>query len=400
MATLLSDLFTESQGATTLLSDTFTGTDGTLLSAHTMDTGAGWTAQVNNWKIASNRATGNSAGSECIVTADAGSAQVEVSADVRFAAGSQECGIIGRFQDSSNYLLYRLNTSGSWELYHVNGGAGQLKASANTTVNLNQTYNLKARFDHGRITLFIDGVQVGVFTQADFLTSATLCGLRTFSATANTTVDNFLATSRPFTLLSAHTMDTGSGWTATPNNWLTTLENYAVMNTSPGGSTECIVVADSGVATVTISADLKFEVVTGGAAIAAGLIGRYQDGSNYWLLHTDALNSQILIALKSAGSFSTKDTAVFTFVAGTTYVVSFDLAGNVLTGSINGVAKVTTTDATLNTATKAGLRGISQAASTVDNFLVTGTPSQQGGGTNGGGGGDSISTVARDGKSY
>lgn len=78
------------------------------LAAHTPnedDVGGGWTVQSGTFTL-TGAATGRVAsGGEAIATIDAGTANCAIYADVHF--DSQDCGLIGRWQDASNY----------WELW-------------------------------------------------------------------------------------------------------------------------------------------------------------------------------------------------------------------------------------------------------------------------------------------
>src|SRR3989442_10527835 len=84
-----------SGGGAVLLRDTFTDADGTGLAAHTMDAGGGWSVLAGTVETQSNKAdhNNNAANTSTYAAADAGRADVTVSADVT------TCGTAGQGGD-------------------------------------------------------------------------------------------------------------------------------------------------------------------------------------------------------------------------------------------------------------------------------------------------------------
>src|SRR5262249_37641030 len=91
-------------GDTALLRDTFIDANGTNLTAHTMDTGSGWTVHAGSAQIQNNEldvvTLGPSHGiDEFLASANAGQANVIASA--RLAAGTT-LGVTARMSDADN----------------------------------------------------------------------------------------------------------------------------------------------------------------------------------------------------------------------------------------------------------------------------------------------------------
>jgi hypothetical protein len=116
-----------------LLKDTFTDTDGTLLTAHTMDVGPGWTQPSGSaWEIRSNQANHLSSDQQVRVYSDAGKANVTYTLDV--VLSSFEFGVVFRFIDSANYwyVYYACNYGGSQLWKRVSGVKTSVATGTNT----------------------------------------------------------------------------------------------------------------------------------------------------------------------------------------------------------------------------------------------------------------------------
>lgn len=170
------------------------------------------------------------------------------------------------------------------------------------------------------------------------------------------------------TQLNAHAPDVGGPWIVAANN-LTIQNNQCV---TPTATAEYFDVADSGQSNVTVKADVTF---TTGAALNVdhvGLVIRYQDYSNFWMLQAFAGSGGIFRLIeKKAGSFVVLAAGSWSPVIGTTYTLSVTASGTTLTGYVNGVSTVTGTSADFQAATLCGLRLASTTLETADNFLVT-----------------------------
>lgn len=86
-----------------LLRDTFTATDGTDLTAHTMDTGGGWTVRTGGYTIVGGRAKAAGASH---ADADAGASDVTISATLPCVVG-----------DFAGFAVRVATQSDRWEVY-------------------------------------------------------------------------------------------------------------------------------------------------------------------------------------------------------------------------------------------------------------------------------------------
>jgi hypothetical protein len=86
----------------------------------------------------------------------------------------------------------------------------------------------------------------------------------------------------------------------------------------------------------------------------SGLVSRYQDQDNFWLLYADKTAAKYKVMKKSGGVYSTLVTTAVNLVDGD--VLKTVMAGNVQTWFVNGVQVHTVTDAAFATSVKHGMR--------------------------------------------
>lgn len=168
-----------------LLYDTFTDTNGTLLTAHTMDVGGGWTNQIGTFDIQSNRANRASAGSpdnQSVATADAGMADYEVTCTVNGAAGSDGTGIAVRYSASNQrfYFAQIEILNNAFRIYEYNAGYTQ-RATASTSLTGGTDYDMVVRMEGTTITASLLTEEL-IYASASTNSSSTLVGLRCGSA--------------------------------------------------------------------------------------------------------------------------------------------------------------------------------------------------------------------------
>jgi len=136
-------------------------------------------------KLLGNRANADTAGADGKVTyqADAGRSDVTVQATVNLAGASNECGLVFRYQDASNFwALSGYAGDGKLYLYEVNGGATTQRAAGSAGVTSGVDFVLKVVLSGTGITAYKDGAQVLTYTSASFQ-AATRHGLRSWQVT-------------------------------------------------------------------------------------------------------------------------------------------------------------------------------------------------------------------------
>jgi hypothetical protein len=184
-----------------LLYDTFTDSDGTNLTAHTMNTGSGWTSLFGTWVITSNRAVRSTSGDNEVIVADAGATNVTatVTANIGAAQSFAWVGLVVRATDNSNYWLGLIQTisSPSVQLYEKSGGSYTLRDSSTPVVTTSTDYNLKLVASGTTITFYIDNVQVATYASMATGLSATKCGIGASAINPTTRTFNDFAVVSP-----------------------------------------------------------------------------------------------------------------------------------------------------------------------------------------------------------
>lgn len=181
---------------TIALSDTFTDTNGTNLSAHTMDAGAGWTVQSGGWTIQSNKTSTTANG---VATANAGAADGTLTLVASTPATTfYFAGGVVRLSDSSNYWIPRLERNGgnsSLAIYRVVAGSATQIASTDFGFGINGVaVTLTVALKGSTITLSNSATaDICQVTNATFNQSATLVGISNDTTFGNPVVplDNF-----------------------------------------------------------------------------------------------------------------------------------------------------------------------------------------------------------------
>jgi hypothetical protein len=142
--------------------DTFTGTTGTNLSAHTPDTGTGWTQIAgNDWKIDNNRTAPNANFDRYKIDDAPDNADYDVQADyVQIGTTvTTDPGIMARYVDASNHLIVK-STSDGVKLEQADGGVFTNKGSwtgASWANGVSHTVRLELRGTTAKV--YVDGVE-------------------------------------------------------------------------------------------------------------------------------------------------------------------------------------------------------------------------------------------------
>jgi hypothetical protein len=156
------------------------------------------------------------------------------------------------------------------------------------------------------------------------------------------------------------------GWTVVNGAWSVVTDGAKVYKqTSTTG--EALIYAGSTLWT-NYTVEAKMKLYTTGTA-ATGIIGRYTDGNNYYLLRLHIGYGKVELYKKSGGTFTLLQDAALTITTNTWYSLKLVLNGGNLTGYVDGVQKVSATDNSI-TAGCIGVRAYVQSCA-VDDFSVT-----------------------------
>lgn len=121
---------------------------------------------------------------------------------------------------------------------------------------------------------------------------------------------------------------------------------------------------DAGVADCTTAIDITL-AING----SAGVVVRYSDNDNLWLVHILEQNNVIQLYRRETGAWNLVDSAAVTINASTAYRVQVVTSGTSITGTVDGANTVSATSSFNQSATKVGVRAGTTA--TFDNFIVS-----------------------------
>lgn len=181
-----------------LLRDTFTDANGTLLTAHAMDVGPGWTLHEGTCPtIQSNRAS--LAGDVGCVCSDAGRADVVArsTASVGTADANHVIAVVVRCMDGNNFWQAALFGNGFFAIYDRTGGTFTMHASTSLgALTVGVGYTIEVTASGASITATVNGGNQISYGSATFNQTVTHHGIRIFSGDATpNTHDDFEAVS-------------------------------------------------------------------------------------------------------------------------------------------------------------------------------------------------------------
>lgn len=180
-------------GVAVLLKDDFTDSNGTALSAHAMNIGAGWTVLQGTFTIQGNKAVGGSAGTQNLAVADALAANVTVSGIGNTPGGGQRMGLLTRVADVNNFWeLYFDTATGTIYLVEVVAGVATARASAAQAYSPNTDFALQVSVAGTRISGTVNGGNAITFASMSTGLTATKHGINTYDVGG--TMDRFLVT--------------------------------------------------------------------------------------------------------------------------------------------------------------------------------------------------------------
>lgn len=157
-----------------------------------------------------------------------------------------------------------------------------------------------------------------------------------------------------------------NGWTVVNGSWSVVTDGTKVYKqTSTTG--EGLVYAGNS-AWTNYAVEAKLKLYTTGTA-ATGIIGRYTNSNNYYLLRLHIGYGKVELYKKSGGTFTLLQEAVMSINTNTWYTLKLVLNGTSLTGYVDGVQKVTATDSSISSGC-IGVRAYTQSCA-VDDFMVT-----------------------------
>lgn len=235
------------------VNDTMTGTAGTVLSAHTGETGASWTLHSSYGTgqavlTDANRVRSNNLNQALYYASGTpASADYDVEVDMRIfslIAATQDgpCGRINTSLNTMYYFRYRPDPT-VWEIGKLVGGTSTILGSYTHVPTVGNTYHVKLEMRGTTLKGYIDGV-LQITATDSAITAAGRAGIRWLEASASNTTgihfDNFSATDPA--VVPANTVApvisgirvVGQTLTSTTGTWTNTPTSYAYQWTRDG----------------------------------------------------------------------------------------------------------------------------------------------------------------------
>ncbi|MEV4518502.1 polysaccharide lyase family 1 protein [Dactylosporangium sp. NPDC049525] len=170
------------------------------------------------------------------------------------------------------------------------------------------------------------------------------------------------ATANAATLFSDDFNDgNANGWTASGGTWAVTSGAYTQSGASAGAKA---LASTASWSTMTVSAKVRPTTFGSSGSRGIGVAARAQSTSNFYALVLTSTSVQL-----RKGATTTLASAPFTAATGTTYTLSLSANGSALTGAVNGVPLVSTSDSSYATG-RAGLVA-GYTAGAFDDVVVT-----------------------------
>lgn len=188
-------------------------------------------------------------------------------------------------------------------------------------------------------------------------------------------LDTFTASNG--TAINGRTMDSGQSWTADANY---DIQSNRARHPNAGSGVMLAVATNSGISNSALTVTIQFSDTH-----SIGLIGRYTDASNYWLVTVDYYGG-LVIQEVNAGVFTTRasvSAATLAVSFNTDYTLTFTFNGTSITSTCNGQS-INYTSSFNQSATVYGLLAYRSGGSYLgvyqyDNFSGTGGGSLIGG---------------------
>lgn len=185
----------------TLLQDTFTDVDGTLLTAHTMNVGGGWTAVNGTWTIQSNTALVLIPTANSIATADAGQADITLTLSLIVPnTADYAVGAVVRTSDANTGWIAVIERDGGTPylaIFERTAGTNTLRASVNAPSATNSTVTITVVTSGSTITASLSTGETCNYASATSNQTVTKHGLFGYSSLGDYSsgaVDDFLVT--------------------------------------------------------------------------------------------------------------------------------------------------------------------------------------------------------------
>ncbi|WP_127584429.1 heparin lyase I family protein [Paenibacillus koleovorans] len=293
-------------------------------------------------------------------------AEARVKINAWAASGDRSVGLLARYSNPSNYYILNYNaTAGEYRITkQVNGTFTRLATKTGVSLATGSYHTMKAEVSGSTINLYVNGTLQLTATDSSLTSGA--AGL--IQTNGDVRYDTFNA--KQLLLTEQFEDSTANGWTVIDGNWTFVTDGTVTYRTP---STDAMSRAVGGTGTWgNYSAESKVKInawnATGDRSV--GLLARYQDNSNYYILNYNATAGELRITKQVAGVFTRLATKTgVSLSTGTWHTFKAELNGSTLKLYVNGTLELTATDSALST----GKPGLLQTYGDIrfDDFNVT-----------------------------
>ncbi len=281
------------------------------------------------------------------------------------ASGDRSVGLIARYTNPTNYYILNYNATAS-ELRitkQVNGVFTRLATKTAFTLSTGAWHTFKAELVGSSLQLYVNGT-----LQLSATDSALTAGGAGVMQTNGDVRYDDVAVSR-ITLLDENFNDgVANGWSVVDGNWTYVTDGTVTYRTP---NTDAISRAITGTAWGNYALESKVKINSWGSGDkSVGLMARYQDATNYYILNYNATAGELRITKQVAGVFTRLATKTgVTLSTGTWHTLKAQLNGPTINLYVNGNLELTATDSAFSS----GKGGLMQTYGDIryDDVLVT-----------------------------
>jgi hypothetical protein len=326
----------------------------------------GWTEALGsgNWSVVTDGSTKvykytDGASSAKSYTGDSGWANYSIQAKIKVDSwnATGRAGVMARYTDSDNhYMMYYDKSNAQVRIVkRVGGTQTTLNTFAMSTPPSTGTYHTyELEMEGSTLNAYIDGLPAG--TASDTSLTSGKVGLYSFNQISY--FDDALVP-----LFEDHFEDGNStGWTEElgSGNWsVVTDGSNEVYKYTDGASSAKSYAGDSSWTDYSVQAKIKVD--SWNATGRAGVMARYADSDNHYMMYYDKSNAQVRIVKRVGGTQTTLNTFAMTAPStGVYHTYELKVNGSTLSAYLDGSPTGTATDTDLTSGGKAGLYSFNQ----------------------------------------
>lgn len=281
------------------------------------------------------------------------------------SSGDRSVGLLARYQNASNYYILNYNaTAGEYRITkQVNGTFTRLATKTGVTLSTGSWHTFRADAVGSTLNLYLNGTLQLTATDSS-LTNGASGLIQTYGDIRYDTFD-----ARPLLLSETFEDSTANGWTVVDGTWSFVTDGSIAYRTP---ATVAMARAVGGSSSWSnYSAEAKVKVASWGTGDkSVGLLARYQNTSNYYILNYNATAGELRITKQVAGMFTRLATKTgYTLSTGAWHTFKAQLNGSSLQLYVDGTLELSATDSALTT----GKAGVIQTYGDVrwDDYTVT-----------------------------